>query len=73
MLETLKAPLIITERNNNHRYYFKIFKALDDKTMNDMVIISPEDEIYTNFPIDRGSWFFKQIKKGKIIYDILPQ
>lgn len=72
MIETLKTPLLIIEKNNN-KYYFKVFKSKDSKNKNDMVVISPEDEVYTNFPIDRGSWFFKQIKTGKIKYDILSQ
>ena len=73
MLETLKKPLLIIDKNDNHRYYFKIFQAKQDKTMNDMVIISPDDEIYTNFPIERGNWFFKKIITGNIKYDILNQ
>lgn len=71
MIETLKKPLLIIEKSNNHRYYFKIFKSKDNKSKNDMVVISPKDEVYTNFPIDRGTWFFKQIKTGKIKYDVL--
>lgn len=71
MIETLKKPLLIIEKSNKHRYYFKIFKSKDNESKNDMVVISPKDEVYTNFPIDRGSWFFKQIKTGKITYDIL--
>ena len=72
MLETLKTPFLVNEKDDK-RYYFKVFKSQEDETKNDMVIISPEDEVYTNFPIDRGSWFYKQITKGKIIYDILDQ
>ena len=73
MIETLKTPLLIIEKSNNHRYYFKVFRSKENKSKSDMVVISPEDEIYTNFPIDRGSWFFKQIRTGNIKYDILKQ
>ena len=31
---------------------------------------SPDNEVFTNFPVDQSNWFFKTLKQGKTIYDI---
>lgn len=68
MLATLKRPLFVNEINGNKRY-FKIFQD-DNKSKKDIVIVQPDKEVYTNFPADRSSWFFKMLKEGSTIYDI---
>lgn len=68
MLATLKDPMFINEVSGQ-KYYFKIFQN-DDKSKKDIVIVSPDNEVFTNFPVDRSNWFFKTLKQGKTIYDI---
>lgn len=68
MLETLKKPMFVNEIDGK-KVYFKIFKNNTD-SKKDMVIIKQDNEVYTNFPVDRSSWFFKNLKQGKTIYDI---
>ena len=68
MLETLKKPMFVNEIDGK-KVYFKIFKNNTD-SKKDMVIIKQDNEVYTNFPVDRSSWFLKNLKQGKTIYDI---
>lgn len=35
-----------------------------------MVIVKQENEVFTNFPVERSGWFFKKLKEGKTLYDI---
>lgn len=68
MLATLKEPIFINEINGQ-KYYFKIFQN-DDKSKKDIVIVSSDNEVFTNFPVDRSNWFLKTLKQGKTVYDI---
>ena len=57
MLATLKEPMFINEVDGQ-KYYFKIFQN-DDKSKKDIVIVSPDNEVFTSFPVDRSNWYCK--------------